>query len=441
MRNSKTLIKAFFLLFFCLSANCIQLYAQPLDKFKNKTTSKKNSHKKKQANYLLVDNQSKNLTLNFEQEGETKYIPISSSSAWTYTNGPWWLTLTKQSNGLYIQTAPNLDSSARNYTLTISNKTKSLNISISQSGDVSLYIYHGFMGNEEENGKVIDIPGSSLYYDDIRYLFPKIFYNKLSSSKNVKFYIKLISPDGKVSQSPNSPIGYSYISEVILPKDSESFQLGGFGNSSGHSYIPGNWRCEIYNSSFDKLCTINFTIKESSYSTSTSLNNHVNSNRNSPSSGRTSWTGHYSYEQSSNSNYPSNNFYLDLGASILSNPWGFGYNIGIGFNLSKFNCQILSVSLAPVLFESINEEEENESVAMELMIGYNFGGDDECRFKFTPQIGAALFTTKDKVPWGMTLGFRYDYLLCKHLSLYFAPKCYFIGGFKANFSLGLSAYI
>lgn len=111
--------------------------------------------------------------------------------------------------------------------------------------------YMDILGIDFKNscdGVVINPYGSPLQATDIKYLYPRIHYNGLSSqSKKITIYVKLIKPDGTFFSGTSSPDGYTYANDVTIePGKDKYLYLSGWGNESGKAYNAGNHRIEIW---------------------------------------------------------------------------------------------------------------------------------------------------------------------------------------------------
>lgn len=107
-------------------------------------------------------------------------------------------------------------------------------------------------GNTTKSNDIINEFGSTLYAGDVQYLSAKLNYTGLSSaSKSLTLYIKIFKPDGTMMGNSSSPAGYTYSANVhVYPGAGKVLDLGGYGSSSGTSFVNGNYRWEIwYNNS------------------------------------------------------------------------------------------------------------------------------------------------------------------------------------------------
>jgi ribosomal protein S26 len=95
-------------------------------------------------------------------------------------------------------------------------------------------------------------PGETLSSARMRYFTPVIYYNS-KVSVNVTFYIKIISPNGRLSNNSSiSPSGYTYsTTEQINSGSNQSLIITGWGNNESSSYVSGYWTVEVW---YNNVC-------------------------------------------------------------------------------------------------------------------------------------------------------------------------------------------
>ena len=106
--------------------------------------------------------------------------------------------------------------------------------------------------NCERDGTDIDVVGSTLYAEKMRYLFPRIIYNSLMPEGHevarIELYYKVINPDGSLNSSSGSPFGYTNKAtiEVIVGEENQGEWLNGWGNALTSTYEAGEYGFELY---------------------------------------------------------------------------------------------------------------------------------------------------------------------------------------------------
>lgn len=103
------------------------------------------------------------------------------------------------------------------------------------------------VGNNDNNGRWLNSPGSNLYSSQMRYLCPVITYNATFSGQ-VTIFIKIIQPNGVIFRNPSrSPSGFSNsVTLQVYRGNNQTLQLTGWGNGESSSYQAGEWTVEIW---------------------------------------------------------------------------------------------------------------------------------------------------------------------------------------------------
>jgi DNA polymerase III alpha subunit (gram-positive type) len=105
-------------------------------------------------------------------------------------------------------------------------------------------------GSTDRANNIVISYGSTLYASDIKYLTARLSATcNLSESENVKFYIKIFAPDGKLIRGSNSPAEYTWLSgQKTIPVYPErtTVTLPGFGDNAGGYFAKGQHRYEIW---------------------------------------------------------------------------------------------------------------------------------------------------------------------------------------------------
>lgn len=101
---------------------------------------------------------------------------------------------------------------------------------------------------ENYNNKTINAYGTTLYAKNMRFLYAKIYYDGLGTNDATRdLYIKIIDPNGCISRGDSSPKGYSFkMSRYISTDKNNSFEDGGWGNSTTSTYERGLYTYEIW---------------------------------------------------------------------------------------------------------------------------------------------------------------------------------------------------
>lgn len=113
-----------------------------------------------------------------------------------------------------------------------------------------IYVSDVDFSNSHEDGTDIDEAGETLYAEKMRYLWPRITYTSLlnedEGSKVMKYYIKIITPNGKLESG--TPAGYTYMSEVTLEPGEEDLKiwLKGWGNDNMSTFVQGQYTFEMW---------------------------------------------------------------------------------------------------------------------------------------------------------------------------------------------------
>jgi hypothetical protein len=109
------------------------------------------------------------------------------------------------------------------------------------------------------SSEVTNTDDKPLYRKFIRYIALKLELQVIEEN-TVNFYLKYISPDGKLNRSPKtSPSGYTLSSIRSLKQGQKSLILTGWGNSEEGTFEVGNHKIEVY---FDDylIHTIDFKV-------------------------------------------------------------------------------------------------------------------------------------------------------------------------------------
>lgn len=101
-------------------------------------------------------------------------------------------------------------------------------------------------GNLGDDGKMLTDYGIQLY-SDIQYLRAKVYFKKQKADKEkIEFGVRIYRPDGSLIRGQSSPVGYTFLYTINFNHKEGSFELMGWGNSSGQFYTPGTYRYEIW---------------------------------------------------------------------------------------------------------------------------------------------------------------------------------------------------
>ena len=103
--------------------------------------------------------------------------------------------------------------------------------------------------------------GSTLYASQMRYLYPKIYYDaKCADNKEITLYSKIIKPDNTLNKRTSSPEGYTYSTKfTIKPGKNKTQELEGWGYKTISDYQPGNYRYELWYEG-NKIYETSFTL-------------------------------------------------------------------------------------------------------------------------------------------------------------------------------------
>lgn len=117
--------------------------------------------------------------------------------------------------------------------------------------------------NTDDNGNTLNQFNSTMYDSEIKYLSPRITYDGiLDEQKHVVLYCKIINPDGSIERASGSPVGYTYSKTLwVRPGRGNTIQLPGWGSMSGNTYVPGNYKLEIWYEG-NRIHQHTFTVRE-----------------------------------------------------------------------------------------------------------------------------------------------------------------------------------
>lgn len=101
------------------------------------------------------------------------------------------------------------------------------------------------IANTNKGGSLINSYGGMIYSRDTKYLKPRISY-KAYDSRQYKFDIKWIKPDGTLRYGDSSPAGYSQSRYYALNKGYGVLELDGWGNDIKGHWKAGNYAIEIW---------------------------------------------------------------------------------------------------------------------------------------------------------------------------------------------------
>lgn len=98
------------------------------------------------------------------------------------------------------------------------------------------------ISNTDSNSKIIEKP---FFTEDIRYVGIKLNVRSTGTQK-VKIYKKYVNPENRYSNGKTSPKGYTSVNEVTISPESQTIDLGGYGNATKCTYMTGEHKIEIY---------------------------------------------------------------------------------------------------------------------------------------------------------------------------------------------------
>lgn len=102
------------------------------------------------------------------------------------------------------------------------------------------------VANTDENSKVIQDYGETIWDFKTKYLTPRITVKPLKSTGTYTVYVKLYK-DGALSTGTSSPSGYTYSSKVTISgNSSQVFTLSGWGSKTAGNWSMGEYRFEIW---------------------------------------------------------------------------------------------------------------------------------------------------------------------------------------------------
>lgn len=102
------------------------------------------------------------------------------------------------------------------------------------------------VANTDENSKVIQDYGETIWDFKTKYLTPRITVKPLKSTGTYTLYIKLYK-DGSLSTGTSSPSGYTHSSKVTISGNSlQVFTLSGWGSETAGNWSMGEYRFEIW---------------------------------------------------------------------------------------------------------------------------------------------------------------------------------------------------
>lgn len=107
------------------------------------------------------------------------------------------------------------------------------------------------VANTDENSKVIQDYGETIWDFKTKYLTPRITVKPIKSTGTYTVYVKLYK-DGSLSTGTSSPSGYTYSSKVTISgNSSQVFTLSGWGSKTAGNWSMGEYRFEIW---YDDYC-------------------------------------------------------------------------------------------------------------------------------------------------------------------------------------------
>lgn len=95
-----------------------------------------------------------------------------------------------------------------------------------------------------ENSILSDF-GRTIYAYRSRFLEPKLSL-RVNTPGVYKFYVKLITPDGKLSTAEGSPKGYTFVDKQTLAQGTQDVVLSAWGKNVAGNWPAGNYRFEFY---------------------------------------------------------------------------------------------------------------------------------------------------------------------------------------------------
>ena len=102
------------------------------------------------------------------------------------------------------------------------------------------------VANTDENSKVIQDYGETIWDFKTKYLTPRITVKPFKSTGTYTVYVKLYK-DGSLSTGTSSPSGYTYSSKVTISgNSSQVFTLSGWGSKTAGNWSMGEYRFEIW---------------------------------------------------------------------------------------------------------------------------------------------------------------------------------------------------
>lgn len=114
------------------------------------------------------------------------------------------------------------------------------------------------VANTDENNKIIQDFGESIWDFKTKYLTPRITVKPFKSTGSYTIYVKLYK-DGSLKTGTSSPSGYSYSSKVTISgNSSQVFTLSGWGSKTAGHWSTGEYRFEIW---YDDYCIGSKTFK------------------------------------------------------------------------------------------------------------------------------------------------------------------------------------
>ncbi|MBR1769401.1 MAG: zinc ribbon domain-containing protein [Bacteroidales bacterium] len=104
------------------------------------------------------------------------------------------------------------------------------------------------IANVYRDGEVETDYGERIYSYRTMLLKPRIEYTGFVHKEDLKFYVKLITPDGRLSHNDDtSPKGYTYSDErSVYEGDRRQTVLAGWGNSTKGNWEEGEYTIEIW---------------------------------------------------------------------------------------------------------------------------------------------------------------------------------------------------
>jgi serine/threonine protein kinase len=133
----------------------------------------------------------------------------------------------------------------------LNEKLNVLNDKIGKIGQVyPIVITDMKIGNIDNESKIIDDFGSTLYAKTIKYLSPKIYFIPVKTG-TIEYKLKIYEPNG-LSQGKSSPEGYTYIHKLYVDENKNEVKLAGWGNKKGGTYDSGYHRIEVWYDDGDK---------------------------------------------------------------------------------------------------------------------------------------------------------------------------------------------